>query len=118
MAPSTHGQPALRGSLLSSQGRLRAGKRRRACDVVRVRYKRQIPSSTNVGITMPDDAKLLQDTLAERFGERILVDPNLAGLAELAAMAGHRSYRRFLPRPVSFDTMRLLCACALSAPSK
>ena len=69
---------------------------------------------------MPDAtaAKLLQDTLAERFGERIPVDPDLPGLAELAAMAGHRSYRRFLPRPVPPDTLRLLCACALSAPSK
>jgi FMN reductase [NAD(P)H] len=63
-------------------------------------------------------AKLLQDTLAERFGERIPVDPDLPGLAELAAMAGHRSYRRFLPKPVPPDTLRLLCACALSAPSK
>ena len=69
---------------------------------------------------MSDDAsaKMLQDTLAERFGERIPVDPALAGLAELAAMAGHRSYRRFLPRPLSRDALRLLCACALSAPSK
>ena len=33
-------------------------------------------------------------------------------------MAGHRSYRRFLPRPLSRDALRLLCACALSAPSK
>lgn len=69
---------------------------------------------------MSDDAsaKKLQDTLAARFGERIPVDPELSGLAELAAMAGHRSYRRFLPRPVSRDALRLLCACALSAPSK
>ncbi len=69
---------------------------------------------------MPDDiaAKSLQDTLAERFGERIPVDPDLPGLAELAAMAGHRSYRRFLPKAIPADTLRLLCACALSAPSK
>jgi nitroreductase/FMN reductase [NAD(P)H] len=69
---------------------------------------------------MTDDAiaKKLQDTLADRFGERIPVDPALSGLPELAAMAGHRSYRRFLPRPLSPDALRLLCACALSAPSK
>ena len=69
---------------------------------------------------MSDDAsaKKLQDALAARFGEDIPVDPALSGLAELAVMAGHRSYRRFLPRPVSGDALRLLCACALSAPSK
>ena len=40
---------------------------------------------------MSDDAsaKKLQDTLAARFGERIPVNPELSGLAELAAMAGH-----------------------------
>ena len=63
-------------------------------------------------------AKLLQDTLAERFGERFPVNPDLPGVAELAAMAAHRSYRRFLPKPVPPDLLRLLCACALSAPSK
>ena len=65
-----------------------------------------------------ETAKKLQETLEHRFGERIPVDSALSGLAELAAMAGHRSYRRFLPRPLSRDTLRLLCACALSAPSK
>ena len=63
-------------------------------------------------------ARMLQDTLADRFGERIPVDPGLTGLAELAAMAGHRSFRRFRPQPLSRDALRLLCACALSAPSK
>jgi nitroreductase/FMN reductase [NAD(P)H] len=69
---------------------------------------------------MSDDtsAKKVQEALAARFGERIPVDPALTGLAELAAMAGHRSYRRFRPRPVSREALRLLCACALSAPSK
>lgn len=65
-----------------------------------------------------ESANKLQETLANRFGERIPVDPSLSGLSELAAMAGHRSYRRFLPRPLSPDALRLLCACALSAPSK
>jgi len=56
--------------------------------------------------------------LSERFGEDFAVDPDLAGLQELAQIAGHRSHRRFLPRPVAPDLLRLLCACALSAPSK
>jgi nitroreductase len=69
---------------------------------------------------MPDNdvAKALQDTLAVRFGERLPIDEGLGGLAELAALAAHRSHRRYLPKPVSPELIRLLCACALSAPSK
>jgi nitroreductase/FMN reductase [NAD(P)H] len=63
-------------------------------------------------------AKLIEDALAERFGETCPVDPDLAGLDELARIAGHRVHRRFLPRAVEPDLLRLLCACALSAPSK
>ncbi len=39
-------------------------------------------------------------------------------LAMLALMAGHRVARRLSDRPVSEELVRLLCACALSAPSK
>jgi len=69
---------------------------------------------------MPDDdaVKALQDALNVRFGERLPVDAGLSGLAELAAIAAHRTHRRYLPRPVSPELVRLLCACALSAPSK
>ena len=56
--------------------------------------------------------------LAERFGEHLPVDPTLAGLEELARIAGHRVHRDFLDRPVEPALLRLLCACALSAPSK
>src|SRR5262245_54287541 len=63
-------------------------------------------------------ANKLQEALAERFGERLAVDPDLPGLAELAAIAAHRTHRRYLPRPLPPDLVRLLCACALSAPSK
>jgi FMN reductase [NAD(P)H] len=68
---------------------------------------------------MPDNAvTTIQRALSERFGEEFPVDPNLQGLDQLAGIAGHRSHRRFLPRPVEPDLLRLLCACALSAPSK
>jgi nitroreductase len=69
---------------------------------------------------MPDDTgvKAIAAALSERFGEDIAIDPGLPGLNELAQIAGHRSYRRFLPRAVAPDLLRLLCACALSAPSK
>ena len=62
--------------------------------------------------------ELIEDLLAERFGERCPVDPDLPGLDELARIAGHRVHRRFLPRAVEPALLRLLCACALSAPSK
>ena len=54
----------------------------------------------------------------ERFGEDIAIDPALDGLSGLAKIAGHRSHRRYAPRPVDAELLRLLCACALSAPSK
>jgi nitroreductase/FMN reductase [NAD(P)H] len=68
---------------------------------------------------MPDDdAKALVDALDERFGERFTVDAGLPGLDELARIAGHRTHRRYSERPVAPELVRLLCACALSAPSK
>jgi len=63
-------------------------------------------------------AKLSEQALRERFGEAIPVDPSLPGLDELARIAGHRVHRRFQPRELSPELVRLLCACALSAPSK
>jgi nitroreductase len=69
---------------------------------------------------MPDDTgvKAIAAALSERFGEDIAIDPALPGLDELAQIAGHRSHRRFMPRAVAPELLRLLCACALSAPSK
>jgi nitroreductase/FMN reductase [NAD(P)H] len=70
---------------------------------------------------MQDDTKRaasIEDSLAERFGERLHVDPALNGLDELTRIAGHRVHRDFLKRPVEPALVRLLCACALSAPSK
>jgi nitroreductase/FMN reductase [NAD(P)H] len=69
---------------------------------------------------MPDDAALksIKTALFERFGEEFTIDPELRGLHELAGIAGYRSHRRYLPRPVEPSLLRLLCACALSAPSK
>jgi nitroreductase len=69
---------------------------------------------------MADDAiaKSLQNSLLERFGEEIPVDPATPGLYELEKIASHRSHRRYLPREIDPGLLRLLCACALSAPSK
>jgi nitroreductase len=63
-------------------------------------------------------AARIEESFAARFGERLPVDPSLAGLDELARIAGHRVHRDFLDRPVEPPLLRLLCACALSAPSK
>jgi nitroreductase len=63
-------------------------------------------------------AASIEESLAERFGERLHVDPELAGLDELARIAGHRVHRDFLDKPVEPALLRLLCACTLSAPSK
>jgi nitroreductase/FMN reductase [NAD(P)H] len=64
------------------------------------------------------DLQALTTALSQRFGEDFAVDAETSGLHELAQIAGHRSHRRFLPRPVAPELLRLLCACALSAPSK
>lgn len=63
-------------------------------------------------------SKAINAALLKRFGAEFAIDPGLAGLNELEKIAGHRSHRRYLPRPIEGDLLRLLCACALSAPSK
>ena len=67
---------------------------------------------------MPDSIKPIQDALSQRFGEHFEIDPQLAGLGELKTIAAHRVQRRYAPRPIDPNLLRLLCACALSAPSK
>jgi nitroreductase/FMN reductase [NAD(P)H] len=63
-------------------------------------------------------ARSIKAELFERFGEELAIPSDLSGLQELEKIAGHRSHRRYLPRPVEPELLRLLCACALSAPSK
>ncbi|MGA9946711.1 MAG: nitroreductase family protein [Xanthobacteraceae bacterium] len=67
---------------------------------------------------MADDTRTIEAALAARFGEKLKVDRELPGLDELARIAGHRSQRHFQPPAVAPDLLKLLCACALSAPSK
>jgi nitroreductase len=67
---------------------------------------------------MQDSVETVENALLARFGERIAVDANLPGLDELARLAGRSVHRRFADRDISPDLLRLLCACALSAPSK
>jgi nitroreductase/FMN reductase [NAD(P)H] len=68
---------------------------------------------------MPDtDAATIKAALAERFGEEFPVDPALPGLATLAVMAHHRVRRSYRSDPVDPALLRLVIACALSAPTK
>ena len=69
---------------------------------------------------MPDteSAKAITAALRHRFGEALPVDDNLAGLDALARIASRKVHRRYLDKPVDAALLRLLCACALSAPSK
>jgi nitroreductase/FMN reductase [NAD(P)H] len=60
----------------------------------------------------------LEAALAERFGADFTAAGALAGLDELARMAEHRVHRKFDGRPVAPELLRLLLACAFSAPSK
>jgi nitroreductase/FMN reductase [NAD(P)H] len=63
-------------------------------------------------------ANAVREALRARFDEAVAVDENLPGLDALARIAGRRVQRRYLDKPVELALLRLLCACALSAPSK
>jgi nitroreductase/FMN reductase [NAD(P)H] len=63
-------------------------------------------------------AQTIEAALSARFGEQFEVDPALPGLDELSRLAARRVHRRWLEREVTPELLRLLCACALSAPSK
>lgn len=56
--------------------------------------------------------------ITERFGEKIAVAADQAGTNALARMLEHRSHRRYTEQAVAPETLRILFACALSAPSK
>jgi len=63
-------------------------------------------------------ADRMQQVIEQRFGSRIEVDPNTPGLDEMLRMLEHCSHRKWNERAVDLKLLRLLSACALSAPSK
>lgn len=69
-------------------------------------------------ISLQDTSQRLASALSERFGAAPVVDASTPGLDELVRMAEHRSHRKYSARPVAPELLRLLLACALSAPSK
>ena len=60
----------------------------------------------------------LKQTFLCRFGETLEVPQGQVGTRILLGLGQHRSHRRYARRPVEATLLRLLCACALSAPSK
>jgi len=60
----------------------------------------------------------LERAISIRFGEDLPVDPQTPAVAELVHIAEHRSDRRYASKPVDPGMLRLLLACAFSAPSK
>ena len=67
---------------------------------------------------MANTVEVIESALFERFGEHIAADATLPGLDELSRLASRRVHRKFLDRDVPPELLRLVCACALSAPSK
>ncbi|MBI3045139.1 MAG: nitroreductase family protein [Betaproteobacteria bacterium] len=60
----------------------------------------------------------IQRAAVERFGAQLTVGPGWSGRDELARMMEHRSHRKYSGRAVEPGLLRLLLACAFSAPSK
>lgn len=60
----------------------------------------------------------IETAINKRFGETLEASGTMAGAEQLACMLEHRSHRKFATRTIDPGLLRLLFACALSAPSK
>jgi nitroreductase/FMN reductase [NAD(P)H] len=65
-----------------------------------------------------DAVRAIGRALALRFGEEFAIDKTLSNLDEIARIAGRHVIRRYQERAIEPALLRLLCACALSAPTK
>jgi nitroreductase/FMN reductase [NAD(P)H] len=63
-------------------------------------------------------ARHIEALLQDRFGEPVAVDPAWPGLDRIEPIVKHRVIRRYSAQGVDAGLVRLICACALSAPSK
>jgi nitroreductase/FMN reductase [NAD(P)H] len=63
-------------------------------------------------------AEQIESLLQDRFGEKVPVDPSWPGLDRVEPIVKHRVLRRYSAQPLDEAMVRLICACALSAPSK
>jgi nitroreductase/FMN reductase [NAD(P)H] len=64
------------------------------------------------------DHDSIKQSLRVRFNQDFSIDADQPGVALLASMAAHGSCRRFKDRRVNDELIRMLCAVALSSPSK
>jgi nitroreductase len=69
-------------------------------------------------MTTENDAVRAMAAIERRFGEHIEVDPSTPGLHEIARMVEHCTHRKWTDQAIAPGLLRLLCATALSAPSK
>jgi nitroreductase/FMN reductase [NAD(P)H] len=73
-------------------------------------------------LSKPSDGPSARDRLAsaleERFGEPMPIPSDISDVSVLAPFAFHAMCRHYGDRALDRDLVRLLCACALSAPSK
>jgi nitroreductase len=60
----------------------------------------------------------LSDALRSRFGETLHLPQALDNIDQLRAMATYTSHRSWTDQTIDPDLLRLIAACALSAPSK
>jgi len=65
-----------------------------------------------------DIASSIHDALSIRFGIKIPIDDSLNGLDELASLTNRKVHRKYQDRDIEPELLKLLCASALSAPSK
>jgi len=68
--------------------------------------------------TPRDPAAAIGAAVEHRFGEKVSVDPALPNLDALFRFADHRVKRHYTDQPVPLELVRMLCALALSSPSK
>ena len=60
----------------------------------------------------------LRDLMQQRFGETVDVPSDITGIDQLETMLAHCSHRSFTSATIAPELLRLLYACALSAPTK
>lgn len=68
--------------------------------------------------TAPGPEQRIEAAIAQRFGAPLHIAPATAGADEMLRIVEHRSHRKFSGQAVDPGLLRLLFACALSAPSK
>ena len=64
------------------------------------------------------ELRKISDLIRERFAEPSDIGKDRLSIGTHATQLTHRSHRRFKNTPVAEETLQLLYACALSAPSK